>query len=282
VTGELVAVGVVIVVAVTTNVWVHLGPPRTHLVTGPLGALVLVLAGRAAGLSWAQLGLAPDRFAAGLAAGLAGSALLAAAVAIGVVLPATRRAFLDSRYDLPLSEAVRTALVTIPLATVVFEETAFRGVIWGEIERTGGAIAATAGSAALFGVWHVLPALHVSRTSTAIAGTGARSSRRTLVTVLGVVVGTALAGVVLAGLRWWTGSLVTPVLVHWAANGCAVIASSFAWERHRESPAKDEVRPAPRHESGDVHPQGRESHDRHQFVAGDGDAGPLAVDPPPQ
>jgi uncharacterized protein len=259
VTGELVAVGVVIVVAVTTNVWVHLGPPRTQLVTGPLGALVLLLAGRVAGLSWAQLGLAPDRFAAGLAAGLAGAVLVAAALAGAVALPATRRAFLDSRYDVPLREAARTALVTIPLATVVFEETAFRGVIWGEIERTAGVIAATAGSALLFGVWHVLPALHVSRTSTAIVGAGARSSRRTLVTVLGVVVGTALAGVVLAVLRWWTGSLVTPVLVHWAVNGCAVIASSVVWERHRGSPAQDEVRPSPRRESGDVHPQGRES-----------------------
>jgi CAAX protease family protein len=257
VTGELVAVGVVIVVAVTTNVWVHLGPPRTQLVTGPLGALVLLLAGRAAGLSWAQLGLAPDRFAAGLAAGLAGAVLVATAVTGGVALPATRSAFLDSRYDVPLRAAARTALVTIPLATVVFEETAFRGVIWGEIERTAGAIAATAGSAVLFGVWHVLPALHVSRTSTAIAG--ARSSRRTFVTVLGVVVGTALAGVVLAELRRWTGSLLTPVLVHWAANGCAVIAASVAWERHRGSPAKDEVRPAQRQESGGVHPQGRES-----------------------
>jgi uncharacterized protein len=231
VTGELVAVGVVVAVVVSTNVWVHLGSPRTHLLTGPLGALVLVGAGRAAGLSWAQLGLAPDRLAAGVAVGLVGTALVAAAVALGVVLPATRPAFLDSRYDVPLHDAVRTALVTIPLATVVFEETAFRGVIWGEIERTAGGIAATAGSAVLFGVWHVLPALHVSRTSMVITGGARRSSRRTLFTVLGVVVGTALAGVVLAELRRRTGSLVAPVLVHWAANGCAVVASSLAWAR---------------------------------------------------
>lgn len=258
-TGELVAVGVVLVVAVTTNVWVHLGPPRTHLVTGPLGALVLVLVGRAAGLTWAQLGLAPDRLAAGVAAGLAGSVLVAAAVACGVVMPVTRRAFLDSRYDVPLGGAVRTALVTIPLATVVFEEAAFRSVLWGEIERTAGAIAATAGSALLFGVWHVLPALHVSRTSTAITGAGDRSPRRTLVTVLGVVVGTALAGLVLAELRRWTGSLLTPVLVHWAANGSAVLASSLVWARHRGSLAQDEARLVAGQECGDVHPRGRES-----------------------
>jgi membrane protease YdiL (CAAX protease family) len=258
VTGELVAVAVIVAVTVITNVWVHLGPTWTHLVTGPLGALALVLVGRAAGLSWEQLGLAPDRLAPGLAAGLAASVLVAAAVAVGVVLPATRRAFLDSRYDVPLGHAVRTALVTIPLSTVVFEETAFRGVLWGEIERHAGGIAATAGSAVLFGVWHVLPGLDVSRTSTAITGAGSRSARRTVITVLGVVVGTALAGVVLAELRRRTGSLVAPVLVHWAANGCAVIASSLAWARHRGSLARDEVPSVSGQESGGVHPQGRE------------------------
>jgi membrane protease YdiL (CAAX protease family) len=149
--------------------------------------------------------------------------------------------------------------VTIPLATVVFEETAFRGVLWGELERTAGGLAATAGSAVLFGVWHVLPALHVSRTSVVITGAGRRSSRRTLLTVLGVVAGTALAGVVLAELRRRTGSLVAPMLVHWAANGCAVLASSLVWARHRGSLAQDEARLGAGQESGDVHPQGRES-----------------------
>jgi membrane protease YdiL (CAAX protease family) len=258
VTGELVAVAVIVVVTVTTNVWVHLGPPWTHLVTGPLGALALVLVARAGGLSWEQLGLAPDRFAPGLAGGLAASVLVAGAVAVGVVLPATRRAFLDSRYDVPLPGAVRTAVVTIPLSTVVFEEAAFRGVLWGEFDRHAGGIAATVGSAVLFGVWHVLPGLDVSRTSTAITGAGGRPSRRTLITVLGVVVGTALAGVVLGELRRWTGSLLAPVLVHWAANGCAVIGSSVAWARHRGSLARDEVRPVSGQESDGVHPRGRE------------------------
>ena len=256
--GEFVAVAVVVVFTVTTNVWVHLGPPWTHLVTGPLGALALVLLARAGGLSWEQLGLAPDGFVPGLTVGLAVSALVAAGVAVGVALPRTRRAFLDSRYDVPLRGAVGTALVTIPLATVVFEETAFRGVLWGEFERHAGGLTATAGSALLFGIWHVLPGLDVSRTSTALTGAGGRSSRRALITVLGVVVGTALAGVVLAELRRWTGSLLAPVLVHWAANGCAVVASSLAWTRHRGSLARDEVRPISGQESDGVHPQGRE------------------------
>src|SRR5215470_2201645 len=59
-------VGVVIVVLgvmLLVNVWVHVGPRRAHPVTGPVAAGVLLLIGRAAGLSWEALG--PRRSGAG-------------------------------------------------------------------------------------------------------------------------------------------------------------------------------------------------------------------------
>ena len=46
-----------LLVMAAVNVWVHLGPRRAHLVTGPLAAVALLLVARAAGLSWAELGL---------------------------------------------------------------------------------------------------------------------------------------------------------------------------------------------------------------------------------
>jgi membrane protease YdiL (CAAX protease family) len=226
-----VVIVVVVIVTVVTNVWVHLGPRRSHVVTGPIGAVVLLAAGRAAGLSWAQLGLGPGSLLPGLVVGLAGAAVIIAALAVALHLPGTRAAFLDVRYDMSTRAAVRTALVTIPLSTVAFEETAFRGVIWALLERDVGAAAATAVSSGLFGLWHVLPALGLSRTSTAVRGSGRGGGRRAALAVLGAVVGTALAGVVLAELRRRTGSLAAPMVVHWAANGCAVVASSLAWAR---------------------------------------------------
>ncbi len=245
-TGEFLLVAVVLV---ATNVWVHVGSRRSHLWTGPLGALILLVSGRLAGLSWAQLGLDPGQLPQGLAVGLAGAALIAAALAIGAVLPFTRGAFLDTRYDVAVRPALRTALVTIPLATVVFEECAFRGVIWGLLESDHGPIVATVASSLLFGLWHVLPALDLARTSTAVSGLGSASGRRRALAVLGTVVGTALAGIALAELRHRTGSLAAPFLVHWAANGCGVVVSSLLWARQRAAAAN---------ESEDVHRRGRQ------------------------
>ena len=49
-------------------------------------------------------------------------------------------------------------------------------------------------------------------------------------TILGTVLFTALAGVVFAELRRRSGSLVAPVLLHWATNGLAVVAASRMWK----------------------------------------------------
>lgn len=44
-----VAIAVVLLVLVATNVWVHLGPGQVHVVTGPLAALLLLVLARMAG-----------------------------------------------------------------------------------------------------------------------------------------------------------------------------------------------------------------------------------------
>ena len=51
-----------------------------------------------------------------------------------------------------------------------------------------------------------------------------------LLTVLGTVVFTALAGVVFAELRRRSGSIVAPLGLHWATNGLAVVAAARVWE----------------------------------------------------
>jgi membrane protease YdiL (CAAX protease family) len=224
------ALAVVLVSLVVVNVWVHVGPRRAHVLTGPLGALALVLVGRAAGLTWAALGLSRTHLLAGLAYGAAAAGVIALVYVIGSALPLTRRAFLDTRYRVPMRAALLTSLVTIPLATVVFEEIAFRSVLWGLLEADHGPWVATTLTSVLFGLWHVLPALDVTGTSTAISQDGRPAGRRrVVVTVLGTVVFTALAGIVFAELRRCSGSVVAPVLLHWAANGLAVVAASRLW-----------------------------------------------------
>jgi membrane protease YdiL (CAAX protease family) len=50
----------------------------------------------------------------------------------------------------------------------------------------------------------------------------------TVLRVIVTVVFTALAGVVLCGLRLRSGSLVAPVLAHWTVNGLGVIVAVLA------------------------------------------------------
>jgi uncharacterized protein len=222
---------VVLVSLVVVNVWVHVGPRRAHLVTGPLGALALLLVAHASGLSWDALGLSRTHLLAGLAYGAVAAGAIVLVYAVGLALPVTRRAFLDTRYQVPMRTALLTSLVTIPLATVVFEEVAFRSVLWGLIDADHGAVAATAVTSVLFGFWHVLPALDVTDTSTAIRHDDRPAGRRrVLVTVAGTVLFTALAGVVFAELRRRSGSIVAPLLLHWATNGLAVVAASRLWK----------------------------------------------------
>jgi membrane protease YdiL (CAAX protease family) len=224
------ALVVVLVSLVVVNVWVHVGPRRAHLVTGPLGAVALLAVARVAGLSWASLGLSVSQLLPGLAYGAMAAGAIALVYVIGMALPLTRRAFLDTRYQIPMRAAVLMSLVTIPLATVVFEEVAFRSVLWGLLEADHGTAVATALTSALFGLWHVLPALDVTGTSTAISDGGRPPRRRVLLTILGTVLFTALAGVVFAELRRRSDSLVAPVLLHWATNGLAVVAASRMWK----------------------------------------------------
>lgn len=231
--------GVLLVVLVGMNVWVHVGPTRAHLVTGPMASLALLLLARWSGLSWAELGLARGSLLRGAAYGAVAAGAMAVVYAVGIWLPATRGAFRDTRYRIGPGAAVVLSLVTIPLATVLFEEVAFRGVLWAELRAHLDDTRATAVSAVLFGLWHVLPALDLTRTSTAVRGSGGPSGARVLVTVAGTVVFTTAAGVLFAELRRRSDSLVAPAVLHWAANGLGVLAAARVWSMTDRASVQD-------------------------------------------
>jgi len=119
--------------------------------------------------------------------------------------------------------------VLIPLGTVLLEEVAFRGVLWGLFRRLRGTVAATAASSALFGVWHVLPSLGLAASNEAVGGAVGTGRPGQEVTVLGTVLFTAAAGVVFCELRRRSGSLLAPAGLHWAVNGLSVLASAAVW-----------------------------------------------------
>lgn len=202
------------------------GPPGTMLVAGPLGAALLLLLARAAGLGAADVGLGRGSLRRGAAYALAAVAAVAVVYAVAAWLPATRPAFLDERYRHDLGGAAWVAFAVIPLGTVLFEEVAFRGVLWGLVRRERGATRATVVSSVLFGLWHVLPSLRLHRVNPAVAGLVGDGAAGRVLAVAGAVGFTAAAGVLLCELRRRSGSLLAPAGLHWAVNGLGVLVSA--------------------------------------------------------
>ncbi len=246
-----------LVVLAAVNLWVHVGPSRWQPVTGPLLAAGLLLLGRWAGLSWPQLGLGRGTLVPGLVWGGAAVTLVIAGYAVGLAVPAWRGLFLDARHAVGPLRAARRAFVVVPLGVVVFEEVAFRGVLWGLVGVEHGTLWAAVVTSVLFGLWHVLPAVDGARANAAgpdalgpdalgpdaagsdAATDGGTGTGRGRVApgilarqVVGTVAFTALAGAVFAVLRDQSGSLVAPFLLHWAANGLGILAAAWAWAVH--------------------------------------------------
>lgn len=205
----------VVLLLVVTNLMNNTWAPGAHLLVSPLVAVLLLGIGRAAGLSWTDIGLGRGALLGGIRWGGAGVALITAGYALALALPFARAAA-------EAAPSIRTtlfnALVDVPVGTVILEEVAFRGVLWALLSRDHGPVVATAVSSVLFGLWHVLPTLGSSegvRVPTMLAD----GFLGRLVWVLLNVLATGAAGVVFCELRRRSGSLLAPMLVHWALNG---------------------------------------------------------------
>lgn len=225
----LVGSGLVIAMLAALNV-------ADNLVSGglwlaPLAALALLAFARWRGLSWEQLGLARDRVRAGSIWAAGAVAVVALIYLVGVLLPVTRPAFLDARYHFGVAGALASALLVIPVGTILLEEVAFRSVLWGMLSRHMPSWRVLVTSSVLFGLWHVLPSLHLASANRgvgeALSGAGASAG---LLVVLGTVAFTALGGVVAGELRRRSGSLLASAGMHWATNGLGVLFGLVAWQ----------------------------------------------------
>ncbi|MQA83731.1 MAG: CPBP family intramembrane metalloprotease [Streptosporangiales bacterium] len=208
---------VVIAVLVAANLVNNWFAARAYLLTCVLASGVLLALARAAGLSWTDLGLGVDHLGGGLRWGAVAAAAVVAGYAAAAALPPTRRLLLDRRVaDLNARDVLYRALVRVPLGTVLLEEIAFRGVLYGMVRREHGWIAGTAFSSLLFGLWHVLSSRALS----------ARARR--VPVALGAVAATAIAGAVLCELVRRSGSLLAPAGLHLATNSIGYVAAFAA------------------------------------------------------
>ncbi|MEO3808869.1 CPBP family intramembrane glutamic endopeptidase [Sphaerisporangium sp. B11E5] len=145
---------------------------RIAPLTSAAAAGTLLLLARRAGLTWEEMGFTRGRKGARIGGTLA--AAVTAAYAGGVLLPATRKLFHDER-ALRLSRArlLEETLIQVPVGTVLLEEVAFRGVLPAALRRTHGPTTSVLASSALFGLWHVLPAVDMAAANPSLGGLAA-------------------------------------------------------------------------------------------------------------
>jgi membrane protease YdiL (CAAX protease family) len=215
-------VWLVIAIALTDVLVTQLVPDAAEL---PVKAIIVAgflwWARAGAGLSWTELGMGRAAVGSGLRTGLTVAAVIAVAIAVLVAIPASRSFFTgdDAVTGASATERWLKPLVLIPLGTVVFEETIFRGVLLGVLLRVTSTRRAVIASAVVFGCWHLPPAISNASGSSLIAGLG---------TVIGTIAVTSAAGVGFAILRVWSGSLIAPVCAHVATNSFAFVGALVA------------------------------------------------------
>ena len=189
-----------------------------------LAALLLLLA-RRLGFTWRDLGLDPGDLREGLRWGRGAVLVVAVAVALGAglsdVIPPLGSLLDDARADLPLPGLVHAVHVRIPLGTALFEELAFRGLLLAALLQITSPGWAVTWSSVVFGLWHVAPTIVTLRINavalTSAAGLGA---------IAGGVLVTAIGGALFAWLRLASGSLLAPLLAHWATNAFGLLAAA--------------------------------------------------------
>jgi membrane protease YdiL (CAAX protease family) len=181
-----------------------------------VGAAVLRAAG-AFGYSLPEVGLSPEAWRRGWRWGVGVGAVVVAVVAV-LAGPAGR--FDPDPAVASISRGVLAwqVLLRIPVGTALFEETMFRGVLYGAWRRARGPWPAAVLSSVAFALWHVVVELHrQERRGHAFGGGG-------LAAALPVFGFLFLAGIGFCRLRERSGGVIAPAIVHWAANGSATVA----------------------------------------------------------
>ena len=206
----------------------RLGRPAARTAVRFGTAMAVLGIARAAGVSWAELGLGRRELGRGARTGAVAGACAAAAVLAGAAVPATRGFLLDDRAAAAAGPGgLAAGLARITFAAVPPEELTYRSALLGLWLGNGSRAGAVAWSSALFGLSHVLP----TRTTMGQTALGQHLERRPLrqaAFVAGNVAVTGAAGAAFGWLRLRSGSVLAPLLAHAALNDSALVAGRVA------------------------------------------------------
>jgi membrane protease YdiL (CAAX protease family) len=188
-----------------------------------LGYLCLFIAFKAARLNLNKIGLSKIRLKVGLKYG--GMVIAFFLTVMIIVYFIDKTAFKDPRYHHSFFRALYSVMLILPLKTIFFEELAFRGILPAIVLKIKSERRfATIVSALAFGLWHILSATKVgdyNLTSTIAVPN--------ILVVLGIFIATSVIGYLFCELRWRSGSLVAPIVVHWFINGFGTLLAALSW-----------------------------------------------------
>jgi membrane protease YdiL (CAAX protease family) len=129
--------------------------------------------------------------------------------------------------DLSRRDLAWRAAVEITIGTSLYEELVFRSALLALARERFSEPVAVGGTAALFGLWHVLPALE-DRAHNPVA-----QKLPLLATVGPTVAATAAAGLGFTWLRRRGGHVLAPIVTHAMVNTASLVAASAARARRR-------------------------------------------------
>ena len=192
-----------------------------------LGVLAVALfIGRRAGTSWTSMGLRGDRVRRGIRVGLVVMAVIAVGIVVAIAIPTTREIFKDDRViEHTLWWSLAQAFIRIPIATALYEEVLFRGIVFGMLVRRNSPLVAALWTSLLFGFWHILPTIDTLELNP--AGDLFSGIAGVIIAVIGAVGGTMLAGLGFLWIRLYANSTVAPVLAHIGTNSLAMLGAVF-------------------------------------------------------
>lgn len=218
----LAAIGAVLVVA---DVVLILDSLLITIPVAIVATLLVIALARRNGLDSEGFGLSAGTTGRGVRWAALAVLLVGLAVFVFAALPWSSPVLDDDKTPESLAVVLATVGFVIPVRTVLLEEIAFRGALWGLLERRLGHVKATVWSSLAFGFWHVPDALRLARENAAIEAAAGSSSWAVIPLIALVVAVTGLAGVVFCELRRRSGSLLAAIGLHWAANSATTVAS---------------------------------------------------------
>jgi membrane protease YdiL (CAAX protease family) len=221
----------VLAMMLMVNVAANKALPNYYLFWALGGSIVVLSLGLLDGNTWRDLGLAPSTWLSGAVWGLAMVLLILLIFEIAIRLPRSSGMFGDQNIAaLPRWKVFWRALVELPFGTVLFEEVAFRAVLWSMLCRRMDWPVATLVTALLFGLWHILPSLDLHVRNPNLT-TSARPRVAQFQAIAGSVLTTAIGGLLFSALRIVSGSLFAPMGLHWATNGWGYLFARRAANR---------------------------------------------------